>query len=219
MRHADLVGTGNVRRLALLVAPAADQRPQAGPGADHVLGGDARGGEVVVRDVENVADVLRLARRRVDRAGVVGVGRAENDALAPRYGEEDAAALRHRDRVGDVQPRAVDHEVHALGQPQFHFARRETVRPGACGVDDRPGADFDAFVRQAVEHFDAPDVAVALRELGGRVVDDRGAVRLRGTERVEHEAGVVREAVEVADRAGEALAVELRQDREHFVAP
>ena len=43
---------------------------------------------------------------------------AKDAALDPRDGEEDPAALRHDNRLGHVEPGAVDDEMDALGEAQ-----------------------------------------------------------------------------------------------------
>src|SRR5690606_39626528 len=69
-RSSDLDGAG-VGRLA------AHQRPQAGPGADHVVKAKLYPGEVLVGSVEDVLHVLTLDPHVFGPAGVVGVRRAQ----------------------------------------------------------------------------------------------------------------------------------------------
>jgi len=61
--------------------------------------------------------------------------------------EEDARALGHHDGVGDVQPRAIDDQVHALGEAKLHAAGGERVGPGAGGVGADPAAPLGRRAR------------------------------------------------------------------------
>ena len=74
-----------------------DQRAQAGPRGDHVVGREVRAGEIAVARVTQVLHVLGVGGHLVGATGEVGVGGAEHGALAP-WDREHHALVDGRDQ-------------------------------------------------------------------------------------------------------------------------
>ncbi len=154
----------------------AEQRPEPGPRAhDVVFGHLLRRG--TVEGAQEVRHVVGRALRIVDRAVVVGVGRADVREITPRDDEHRPPVVRDRHDRGDVvahlRPRHRD--VHSLcGADRLRVSALvecpHLVGPHARGVDDTRGP----HVELPAVGFDASTVHPALLVLqerhGRRVV-------------------------------------------------
>ena len=197
-----------------------DERAQPGPDARHVVGRDA-GGHGRVQRVEHVADVVGRARRVVERAVVVGVGRADVGvaeravvAWSPRHDEQAALVAADGDDDGDVVAHLVPRhgEVDALRRADrvgvdAVLQRPHLVGPHAGGVDDDRGRRTS---KRRPSALDGGPVDLAGGVLGegddpAAVGDDGAVVGRRAGDR-QHEPGVVGGGVVVQVAAREPLA-------------
>ena len=204
------------------------QRPQARPGADHVVGGD-RALDREVERAQQVLDVIRRALWIVDGTVVVGVGRADVGEAAVGHDEHRASVARHRHHhrnlVADLLPGHGD--VDALGRPDrvgvgSLVLLADVVHPHARRVDHGACAYGELLVvaRSAGPDHDSvdPSLGVLLQAHRRGSVGHHGAVVERGgAQDRDHEAGVVDGGVVVEVGRNEAVASQRRHVGERLV--
>ena len=147
---------------------AADDRPDAGEGSDHVVERQAQGGEVG-RDGGHQIGHFVTGDTRVgcQRRWAVDVGRADQGDALPRESEDRPAVERVHEADGlshGEAPGGEDEVAAAQGADATFGAdlAAQVVGPGAGGVDDGAGANVGCAAVGTVGHIaqaDAEDSA------------------------------------------------------------
>jgi hypothetical protein len=167
--------------------------------------------------LEEVIHVLALGSDGFDFAGVIGIGRTENDTFAPGNSKENPTAGGHDDSVLYWQTSALDHQVDALGEAQADVAVREASGPGTGSINDSASADSAMLAGEFVLEVANPKCTFAAAVYKPEVIEEQSIVVSGGTQGVEDEASIVREGIEIADRASELRRVEFWRPIHHFV--
>ena len=209
LRTYDLVTSREVRGLGVL--RRAEQWPQPGPCADHVVLGQ-RFFEPVVHTVEQVANVGWCAHRCVERAVVVRVRGPDVDPVVRVVGRDDEDrpfVATNRYDSGDVGAdlREGHDDVDALRRSdrERHRTRegRHLFGPHPGGVDDATGPHGTAIV----EHCTREVTRRRRRERPhAAMVQPDGAVIRCGPHQCEREPSIISLGVEV-EEAGRHLAL------------
>jgi len=147
---------------------------------------------------------------------MIQVGRANQGHTFPGK-EEDRPAIdgmQEADRLGQRQPPGGQDQVAAAQGPDPRLAadlRPQAVGPGAGGVDHGAGAGLAFAPRHAVPQADAGHRAILADQAGRRdVVDRHTAVGHRLADQAQHQPGVIRLGVAIAEAAFQPVGGDVR---------
>jgi len=206
--------------------PMLHEWPQAGPSTSDIVTTWLLG-EVAPRRRKDEFDILPRWPRVEWQIVFRCVGRSENDASHPRYGEQHAAVTRLRNDEGGLrwEKLAVDHKVRSSARSDD--ARRMSIVHVANGIDPHPGRIDDAPCQDfmlltgfpivdhdschAVRHVEHPDDATPI-ENNRPCADGRAGECHR-------ESCVVKLTVDVGNAPGETRRLEAGRRRQKFPRP
>ena len=198
------------------VAGFSNEGAQSGPTAHHV-GFAHRRGDGRVERPQQIGHILGRTLRRLQRAVVVGVGRAHVGEVAPWHDKDGAPVARYgKDRGGHGgQPVGPKGEVDPFGRPEtgatglVGVEGTEPIGPHTARVDHGRGLDLGSIVESGAAHPLAP---VGAEGDGGGIVGGDGAVTgYRRAGDGQRQSGIVRPRIPVAEPGDQPPGVEGRE--------